>query len=882
MTAPIDRLNAALEGRYRIERELGEGGMATVYLADDLKHERNVALKVLKPELAAVVGAERFLAEIKTTANLQHPHILPLFDSGEADGFLFYVMPYVEGETLRGRLDREKQLPVDEAVRITTNLAEALDYAHRKGVIHRDIKPANVLLQEGKPVLADFGIALAVGAAGGGRLTETGLSLGTPHYMSPEQATGDQNVGPAADLYALACVLYEMLVGEPPFTGSTPQAVLGKIITGEAEPVTSQRHTVPANVEAAIARGLEKVPADRFPDAASFVRALADEGFRHGLPAATGLVASSGPWRTIALTLAPLLALALGVAGWALAGRDGPSAPSLTAEVAPGKSPVMISANGRTILGYEDGVWAVRSADDLAWRPVGAGTDRQLLAGIGTGSTLTVSPDGQWIAYVGSFGSGNRPIHRLTLDGGTPELLTNATRVIGGLHWASADEIYYSEGDRVMRITPSVGTSEEVFALPEDLSEPTEIYWPRVLPGGEGVLFQGRQREGFGSRIMIGDLRTGGLRQVAELGSRPIYTASGHLLYARQGTLVAVPLDPSELRLLGEPVTILVTNVSNLHGPGFSVSDDGTLIYPRAEEGRSAGGGFSWTTSAGEVTHAPPETFGGRQPRVSPDGRLVVYAKDGHLWILDLASEVSRQFTFEGENSSPIWSPDGAWLYFLSERASTEGPDGFRKRSDGTGEAERLWSFSDEQALTSASSDGRWLVLHTFAARGRLFTFDLSAEEGAVPQPFLSGENLESMYEGALSPDGRWLAYSENVDGRQVVYARGFPEPSGLWRISTVGRSGRDAVWAPDGDAIYYAGAASILRTEVEVQSGVLIPGRTTVAFEATVPGGPGMDLDIHPDGDRVIVSGTADLQGRTNVLVTNFFDLLERRAPRR
>ncbi len=192
MPDPVARLNAALESRYAIERRLGEGGMATVYLADDLKHSRKVALKVLKPELAAVVGAERFLAEIKTTANLQHPHILPLFDSGEADRFLFYVMPYVEGESLREKLDRERQLSVDEALRLTTDIAEALQAAHEHDVIHRDIKPGNILLQDGEPVVADFGIALAVGAAGSNRLTETGLSLGTPFYMSPEQATGDQ------------------------------------------------------------------------------------------------------------------------------------------------------------------------------------------------------------------------------------------------------------------------------------------------------------------------------------------------------------------------------------------------------------------------------------------------------------------------------------------------------------------------------------------------------------------------------------------------------------------------------------------------------------------------------------------------------------------
>ena len=221
-------------------------GWRTVYLARDEKHNRNVALKVLKPELAAVVGADRFLAEIETTANLQHPHILPLFDSGEADSFLFYVMPYVEGESLRERLDREHQLPVDEAVAIATKVAGALQAAHERGVVHRDIKPANILLSKGEPLVSDFGIALALGAAGGGRMTETGLSLGTPHYMSPEQATGDLNIGAATDTYALGCVLYEMLVGEPPFTGGTPQAVLGKIVTGQAPSASAERSLGPA------------------------------------------------------------------------------------------------------------------------------------------------------------------------------------------------------------------------------------------------------------------------------------------------------------------------------------------------------------------------------------------------------------------------------------------------------------------------------------------------------------------------------------------------------------------------------------------------------------------------------------------------------------
>src|SRR6188474_1305247 len=257
-------LQTALADRYHLERELGAGGMATVYLAQDLKHDRDVALKVLKPELAAVLGAERFVVEIKTTAALQHPHILPLFDSGTADGFLYYVMPFVEGETLRTKLDRETQLGIDEAVKIARDVADALDYAHRHGVIHRDIKPENILLHDGRPIVADFGIALAVSAAAGDRMTQPGLSLGTPHYMSPEQATAVKQITARSDIYSLASVLYEMLTGNPPHTGASAQQIIMKIVTEEAAPVTKLRRAVPPNIAAAIAKSLEKIPADRF------------------------------------------------------------------------------------------------------------------------------------------------------------------------------------------------------------------------------------------------------------------------------------------------------------------------------------------------------------------------------------------------------------------------------------------------------------------------------------------------------------------------------------------------------------------------------------------------------------------------------------------
>jgi len=272
------RLQAALVARYALDRELGHGGMATVYLAQDLKHGRPVAIKVLRPELAAALGAERFLREIEIAARLTHPHILPLHDSGEANGFLYYVMPYLEGESLRDRLNREPQLPVEEAVRIGREVASALSYAHSHDVVHRDIKPENILLSGGEAVVADFGIARAIVAAGTEKLTDTGLAVGTPGYMSPEQATAEAHIDGRADTYALGCVLYEMLAGHPPFLGTTAQEVLARHTLDPVPPLRTIRRAVPPAVEHAVFKALAKSPADRFPSAAAFSEALTQTG----------------------------------------------------------------------------------------------------------------------------------------------------------------------------------------------------------------------------------------------------------------------------------------------------------------------------------------------------------------------------------------------------------------------------------------------------------------------------------------------------------------------------------------------------------------------------------------------------------------------------
>ena len=322
MTTTSSRLSTALADRYRVEREIGAGGMATVYLAHDLKHERDVAIKVLHPDLGAALGGERFLSEIRTTARLQHPHILPLLDSGDADGLLYYVMPLVTGETLRARLERERQLPIADALRIAREVADALQHAHGQGIIHRDIKPENILLQDGHALVADFGIALAVQSAGGARMTQTGLSLGTPQYMSPERAMGERTVDARSDIYALGAVTYEMLTGDAPFTGSSVQAIMARVLTEKPQSIRTVRDTVPPAVEAAVLRALAKLPADRFASTTEFVAALAADPPRPETDTAStrtvGADSRRGRQLWIAGALAVTTVASLAVAGWAL------------------------------------------------------------------------------------------------------------------------------------------------------------------------------------------------------------------------------------------------------------------------------------------------------------------------------------------------------------------------------------------------------------------------------------------------------------------------------------------------------------------------------------------------------------------------------------
>ena len=893
MSDTIDLLNAALEGRYLVEREIGQGGMAMVYLAKDLKHSRNVALKVLKPELAALVGAERFIAEIQTTANLQHPHILPLFDSGQADRFLFYVMPYVQGETLADRIKREKQLPVDEALGIATSVASALQHAHDRGVIHRDIKPGNILLQDGQPVVADFGIALAVGGAGGARLTETGLSVGTPYYMSPEQATGDQVVGPASDTYALACVLYEMLVGEPPYPGNTAQAVLGRIIQGIPVSATAIRKSVPPNVDAAIRKALEKVPADRFTAAQSFAKALADPSFRHGADHAPAL-AGARRWRAVAAALAVVVAL---LTTWTL--RSTTEAPAgvyrFEAPFREGQAPLRpedllaISPDGSMI------AYRGPSAEPAGQLWVRRWNDLEATSLRGTEGAVSAafSPDGSELAF---WQEGEVKV--LPLQGGPIRTLGS----IGDLTlWGSDGFIYVGGGgDALARVPPSGGTAEVLG--PEEVTEYRAV--TDLLPGGDAALMYGGT-SALDSEVRVLDFETDDMKTLVP-GAGAVYTPTGHVVYTTaEGLLMAVAFDMDALEFVGEPVA-LIEDVGE-----FFLSETGTLAY---FSGRGTGAGAAvvepvWLTRTGEISLADPgwsfdrggdANFGFR---LSPDGtRLAVKAFSGgnyDIWIkqLEEGGPFSRLTRDESEERMPRWSPDGRLVTFLSSRGGSM--DVWQRRADGTGAEELLYDSEPELAQGFWSPGGEWLVLRTTTGTG------VGGRDILAVRPGVDSVALRLLAEDydevapAISPDGRWIAYGSNETGSYEVFVRPFPEvESGKVQVSNAG--GSQPLWSRNGNELYYHdGDARLIAVRFAADGDFRVTGREplfTVPEGFSGRGGTGSFItglyDIAPDGRFLMVrpADTAPDADETEagdpaeqpriVLVLNWFEELRERVP--
>ena len=821
MTQSSERLTAALSGRYRIERELGQGGMATVYLGRDLKHDRKVAIKVLHPELSAVIGGERFLAEIKVTANLQHPHILPLFDSGSADGLLFYVMPYVQGESLRTKMSREKQLGVEEAVRLASQVASALDYAHRQGVVHRDIKPENVLLHDGVALVADFGIALAATNAGATRMTATGLSLGTPAYMSPEQAMGDREVDARSDVYSLATTLYEMLVGDPPHSGSTAQAIVAKVLTEKPVPVTVHRDTVPTNVAAAIQKALQKLPADRFHSAADFAAALATSGWRSGESLSTVVMASVGrarrgrnPWPFIALGSA----LAASVAGFMLRTPEPPPAHRYEVLTQGEYGALALSPDGSTLIGIGPGpdpgggnrLWVLRRGE----------LDPARIDGL-VGHQVAFSPDGKEIAL---FTSSKRVI-RTNLAGTAQQEIADSAE-FGGW-WGDDGYLYFTKVRFGLARRLVAGGPTEVLTTLDGNANEMHVA-PQLLPGGKAVLFTTiRTLTNVNSHeIRVLDLATRQARTIAR-GYAAVHRGGQVVFVSSGGILVRAPFDVERLELTGPVVTI--STGAAAPGPGIvQLSENGTLLY-------QVGGGASTglqqllaVNRTGTATQLPLPSAAYNSVRVSPDGTRLAYEVSdgvndgGDIFVLTLGDSVPVRLTFQGVNTYVTWSLDGNRVAF--SRMLDGERDIAWQAADGSGSAALLLARPGNQFEVEFMPANRMVVREGNATGGEgldLRTFAVGSDSAL---DFAASPELERSMR--VSPDGRWIAYVSNRAGREEVLVRPYPDPGtgAVWQVSNDG--GTEPVWSRSGRELFFKSKGTLFSAEIRTSTGFAVGAR--------------------------------------------------------
>jgi serine/threonine-protein kinase len=883
-------LSTALADRYRVERELGAGGMATVYLAEDLKHRRKVAIKVLRPELAAVIGAARFLREIETIAGLQHPHILGLIDSGEVNGTAYYVMPFVEGESLRDRLNREKQLPIADAVRLATEIAAALGYAHRHGVVHRDIKPENILLHDGAALVADFGIALAASKAGGERMTETGMSLGTPHYMSPEQAMGEQDLDGRADIYALGCVLHEMVAGEPPFTGPSAQAIVAKVMASEPTPLSTVRKMVPAHVEDAVLTALQKIPADRFATAGAFAAALGSSG--DATRAGTGrtrATAAASRRRLLWPAAVAILAVAA-LVGWlrpragASSGADVP--PTQLALLLPDfggagtalRHQLEISPDGTALLyvALVDGVTRTK------WIGLD-GSEGRVLEGVQPNmADYRISPDGRSFIAANSV---TGALFRYPIGGATEKPLPR------GLPLGQRGAIWASDGSVWLSDIATASTGLTRLSPTDSVTRPfgnrnADVGIMQILPGDRMALAVRQPMGSSSGPATLVDLRTGDTRVLVDDAVVEVRYAVGHLVYVLgDGTLHAAPFDLDALRITA-PAVQLASGVV-LTGTGlaqFAVASNGTIAYS-GEAGRTLM--LADRAGAGRTLSATLRNY--HHPRFSPDGRRIAMDFNGpdgrDVWVQNLDDGTLSRATFDRDGHDATWSPDGRTLAYTSFRNGVFGVHRIRPGSTETSDSlltsptlayTGIW-LRDASALVTV---GQSLSPESNLDIGIL----RNAGRGPI-EPVVATRFIEQY--PALSRDDKWLAYSSNQSGREEVYMR--PLEGGEQVQVSVG-GGTEPLWSPDGRELFYRGrVGDDARGEpmMMAASVVTTPTLAVTSRKALFPGtgivtaNPHGNFDVSPDG-RTFVFIRSNPSSRVIVIQNLAAMVAKRRASQR
>ncbi|WP_411282179.1 protein kinase domain-containing protein [Gemmatimonas sp.] len=840
----MQRLTAAVADRYRVERELGQGGMATVYLAHDLKHERDVAIKVLHPDLGAALGGERFLAEIKTTAKLQHPHILPLLDSGNAgDGLLYYVMPLVTGETLRARLDREQQLPVEDALLIAREVGDALGYAHALGVIHRDIKPENILLRDGHALVADFGIALAVQTAAGARMTQTGLSLGTPQYMSPEQAMGERSIDARSDLYALAAVTYEMLVGEPPFTGPTVQAIVARLLTETPRSLSAQRKAVPESVSHAVMRALEKLPADRFSTAAEFIAALRADA---PTPARTSATRSAR-LRAVPLWALPVVGVVTLVIGALITPkvtsmfRTTPEVSKLvrnltvalpdsmqvafkgSVEAPGGQGSVTISADGRRI------AWVgVAGLNSAVVRLYVRDMDSYAISAV-TGSEEAFAPflsdDGSRLAYF----SGPE-LHEVNLAKRETRVLARGLVNVYGASYVGNGGILIATETGLLTLTASGGTTGK-FARPSvaDGGSFGPVSFPSAVAGDQFAV--GLVRGGPLVVVSLADGATRTIRPYAGDTATSIYgdapkVAGGRLYWHVRDAVMSAQFDVDGARMTSEPMVVTTGVRGDLFGAAdFDVADDGTVVFvPGAD---AAIGHLAFLDHQGDVDTlaVPPADYSGFD--LSPDGQSLLTksisaAGATELRLFNVArgagTNVARGAgtlvdVGAGAISQPGWLADGRSILVSVAPNGIASARLLRATTDGRARPDTIMSGGlDRYAVaprvglviaqvTRNRSPNRYLT-DDAAMDTRLYA---SRDGGA----FTELPSLRGLLSPSLSPDGRWVTYERYQSADATIFMERFPLDGHPVRVP--GR-GYEAYLSPKGGRLFYRVGSGIMQ----------------------------------------------------------------------
>ena len=883
----LGRLNAALASRYVLGRVLGRGGMATVYAAEDLRHRRPVAVKVLHRDLAATLGVERFLREIQVTAGLHHPHILPLHDSGEADGCLYYVMPLVEGESLRDRLQRERQLPGDDAVRIATQVAGALDHAHRRGIVHRDLKPENILLQDAEALVADFGIARAIArAADADTLTGTGVTLGTPQYMSPEQAAGERELDARTDVYALGCVLYEMLAGTAPFTAPTAQGVIARVMTEEPRPVAQLRRSVAPHVAAAVHRALEKLPADRFATALEFANALRGTISATGeaMPAAVDGAAPRSPtagpapsgarrrvrWRELLpWSVAVLATVAAAAALWSR-----PKAPRsrVTRFEITDPQARFRAASGMTLALSPDGsrlvyVGGPESSSQLFLRELAELTPRSIR---GTeraqAQSPSFSPDGQSILYVAEG-----RLKRVGLDGGPPVTLSDSggpgTWVGDGIVFARGTALYWvsPNGGPVRRIVDAAGT-------PGLLG----LAWPSPLPGGDAVLV--RLRRAFGlSRATLGVVRLsdGALTDLKVEGVSAKYLPTGHLVFGRADAAVyGIAFDARTLRASG-PAVPLVEDVIVRNGTAaeFVVAGDGTMAYRTGSSARR----LVLVDRRGASSPLLSEPRDYAFPRVSPDGRRVALSigattSTSDTWIFDRQTGALTRLT-TGGGERPEWTPDGQNV--LTVRLDTVARVVTQPWNGGGRPVTYAAARQPIMEISLPRADGGFLAARIGVGTQR----DIWIAPVDTPQalrPFVATEADELT--PAVSPDGSLLAYVSNESGRYEVYVRPLTGAPARAQISTTGAT--EPLWSPRGRELFYRADGKVVAARIAWEGGGARVQRE-VLFDDVYgsSGNAHATYAVTPDGDHFVFTQSTGNDPKVIVTLDWFEDVRRRMA---